>query len=86
MSKAVASVPVIMQMEATECGAASLAMVLAVLRAIGSLQEMLGNTPLFRAQASVLKQELLRDIAQCLWANPLVAPVAYEHARNDYIS
>ncbi len=40
--------------------------VLAVLRAIGSLQEMLGDTPFFRAQASVLAKGLLHDMAQGL--------------------
>lgn len=40
--------------------------VLAVLRAIGTLQEMLGDTPIFRAQASVLAKGLLHDIAQGL--------------------
>lgn len=40
--------------------------VLAVLRAIGTLQEMLGDTPFFRAQASVLAKGLLRDIVQGL--------------------
>ena len=40
--------------------------VLAVLRAIGSLQKMLGDTPFFRTQASVLAKGLLRDIAQGL--------------------
>jgi hypothetical protein len=39
---------------------------LAVPRAIGTLQEMPGDTPLFRAQASVLARGLHRDIAQGL--------------------
>lgn len=40
--------------------------VLAVLRALGSLQDMMGDTPLFRAQASVLTKGLLHDMAQGL--------------------
>ena len=38
--------------------------VLAVLRAVGSLQEMLDDTPFFHTQASLLAKGLLRDIAQ----------------------
>ena len=40
--------------------------VLAVLRSIGSLQDMLGDTPIFRAQAPMLTKGLLSDISQGL--------------------
>lgn len=40
--------------------------VLAVLRSLGSFQDMVGDTPFFRAQASVLTKGLLDDMAQGL--------------------